>query len=263
MVISKQEFEKQKRERLGKENYNTFGTLMKIIEYNAYKDIWVEFQDEHKAKIHTEYQNFLRGNCKNPYDKTVCNIGYIGEGKYKSKINKKDTEPYKMWHHMIRRCYDTCQLNRRPTYTNCYVCKEWLNFQNFAKWYEENYYECNGEEMHLDKDILIKDNNVYSPSTCIVVPKRINCLFIKRQNDRGKYPIGVCYHNRDNVLEVWCCNKECKQQYLGRFNNEKDAFNCYKQFKEGVIKQVADEYKDLIPKELYEALYKYEVEIND
>ena len=29
------------------------------------------------------------------------------------------------------------------------------------------------------------------------------------------------------------------------------------------IKQIADEYKDLIPKELYEALYKYEVEIND
>ena len=60
MGISKQEFEKQKRERLGKENYNTFGTLMKIIEYNAYKDIWVEFQDEYKAKIHTEYQNFFK-----------------------------------------------------------------------------------------------------------------------------------------------------------------------------------------------------------
>ena len=38
----------------------------------------------------------------------------------------------------------------------------------------------------------------------------------------------------------------------------------YKNFKENYIKQVADEYyfKGLIPKRLYEAMYKYEVEIN-
>ena len=51
--------------------------------------------------------------------------------------------------------------------------------------------------------------------------------------------------------------------YLGRFKNEIDAFIAYKQFKENYIKQVADEYKKLIPTKLYEALYKYEVKIND
>ena len=43
----------------------------------------------------------------------------------------------------------------------------------------------------------------------------------------------------------------------------KKHFFVYKQFKEKYIKQVADEYKDLIPQKLYDALYKYEVEIND
>ena len=37
----------------------------------------------------------------------------------------------------------------------------------------------------------------------------------------------------------------------------------YKQFKENYIKQVADEYKDLIPEKLYNAMYEYEVEIED
>ena len=37
----------------------------------------------------------------------------------------------------------------------------------------------------------------------------------------------------------------------------------YKDYKERVIKQVADEYKPYIPKELYEAMYRYEVEIDD
>ena len=29
------------------------------------------------------------------------------------------------------------------------------------------------------------------------------------------------------------------------------------------IKQIADEYKDKIPQELYEAMYRWEVDIND
>ena len=56
---------------------------------------------------------------------------------------------------------------------------------------------------------------------------------------------------KDEVIEVFPLDKPFQ------------AFTCYKQFKENYIKQVADEYKDLIPQEVYEALYKYEVEIND
>ena len=54
-------------------------------------------------------------------------------------------------------------------------------------------------------------------------------------------------------------------KYLGNFplNRPFQAFYTYKIYKENYIKQVADEYKDLIPKELYDALYRYEVEIND
>ena len=81
-------------ERLGEENYNNFGTLMKIVEYKNAKDIIVEFQDEHKIKIHTRYGDFKRGKIKNPYDKSVYGVGYVGEGKYKSRVNGKITEAY-------------------------------------------------------------------------------------------------------------------------------------------------------------------------
>ena len=50
---------------------------------------------------------------------------------------------------------------------------------------------------------------------------------------------------------------------LGSYNNEIEAFQCYKRFKENYIKEVAEEYKNLIPTKLYEAMYKYEVEITD
>ena len=258
-----------KQERLGEIRYNKYNTPMKIIEYKSAKSVTVEFQDEYKFKVNTSYGNFKKGEITNPYDKTVYGYGYVGEGKYNRKDNHNR---YEKWSKMIRRCYDPYELNKRPTYINCFVCDEWLNFQNFAKWYEENYYEVKDEIMALDKDILYKNNKIYSPKTCIFVPKRINSLFIRSDASRGEYPIGVSYYykkDRDwERLMVSCHiyeNNRTKNKFLGYFSLDKpfQAFYCYKQFKENYIKQVADEYKDLIPKKLYDAMYKYEVEIND
>ena len=202
-------------------------------------------------------------------------IGYIGDGKYKSRDeNKKKTKAYNTWGHMLRRCYDPYYLNEHPTYRDCIVCEEWHNFQNFAKWFYENYYECNDEQMQLDKDILIKGNKIYSPNTCILVPKRINSLFTKSDALRGEYPIGVYYRFKKveqyeyHYLEVGCGvieNGKKKHKVLKTLPLDKpfQAFSIYKQFKEKYIKQIADEYKELIPQKLYEALYKWEVEIND
>lgn len=50
---------------------------MKCIEYNAYNDIWVEFQDKGKAKVHTTWWCFSKGNIKNPRKK----VGMIGTNK--------------------------------------------------------------------------------------------------------------------------------------------------------------------------------------
>lgn len=257
-----------KNKRLGEENYNSFGTLMRIVEYKNARDIIVEFQDEYHARVHTNYNAFKKGNVKNPYDREVYGVGYIEVGKYKVSENGKHTKAYTIWHNMLMRCYDPYYINKYPTYIDCFVCEEWLNFQNFAKWYDENVYNCNNERMHLDKDILCKGNKIYSPETCVLVPQRINELFTKRDATRGRYPIGVNYHKNNNKLLVQCNifeNEKSKLKYLGNFplNKPFQAFYVYKQFKENYIKQVADEYKDLIPKKLYEALYKWEIEIND
>ena len=119
----------------------------------------------------------------------------------------------------------------------------------------------------MDKDILYTGNKIYSPQTCIFVPQSINILFIKSDKIRGDYPIGVIYNKRDDVFESWINkysndNKK-KQIYLGRYNTSKEAFQVYKIEKEKYIKQIADEYKPYIPQKLYEAMYRWEVDIND
>lgn len=218
-------------------------------------------------KIFIYNENFKNSQTKNLYHPSVFGVGYLGEGKYKTKINGKHTKAYSYWYRALTRCYDPYTLNKYPTYIDCYVCKEWLCFQNFAKWFYKHYYEVPGERMELDKDILFKGNKIYSPDTCVFVPKRINYLFTKSDATRGEYPIGVhyCYDKKGYEYLISQCQTLGKQKYLGCFslNEPFHAFYVYKQFKENYIKQVADEYKDLIPKELYDAMYKWEVEIND
>lgn len=255
---------RKKIDRIGEINVSNEGYEMKIVECNSYNNIVIEFQDEHEAKVHTQYNNFKNGQVKNPYHPCVFGIGCLGQGRYKASVNKRHTKAYVHWKNMIKRCYDPYELNKRPTYIDCYVCDEWLCFQNFAKWFYKHYYKCNNEKMNLDKDILFKGNKIYSPETCIFSPERINTLFTKSNARRGGYPIGVSPHKRDNVLVVQCSILK-GHKYLGCFPVDKpfQAFTVYKNFKEKYIKQIADEYKELIPKELYDALYKYEVEIND
>ena len=57
--------------------------------------------------------------------------------------------------------------------------------------------------------------------------------------------------------------KKFKKVYLGSYNTPEEAFNVYKEFKERYIKEVADYYKEQIPQKLYDAMYRYEVEITD
>lgn len=257
--------------RTGEINYNKYNSKMEIInsyiefndKYNknfSYIDIY--FPDYDYVKKHMRYDHFKEGNVKCPYEPRVYGMGYLGEGKYKTKENGKDTKCYKTWIRMLERCYSDKWKNKYPTYKNVTVCKEWLNFQNFAKWYYENYYQIKGERMELDKDILVKGNKMYSPETCVFVPQKINKLFIKNDKARGELPIGVSFYNNSNKFQSHCIYKgKCKT--LGCYNNIKDAFDSYKQFKEQYIKEVADEYKDKIPMKLYNAMYSYEVKITD
>ena len=255
-------------DRTGEKNYNNFGSKMIIVEYRGALDIDVYFPEYDWTSRGIQYVNFKNGEIKCPYERRYFGIGYLGEGKYKTRENGKMTKCYNAWENMLRRCYSEKYHEKYPTYKECEVCEGWYNFQNFAKWYYDNYYEVEGERMHLDKDILVKGNKIYSPENCIFVPHNINVLFTKSDKSRGEYPIGVCYHKRDKVYEANCHlinpkTGKSKNEYLGRYDTELEAFEVYKYYKEKNIKQVDDYYKKLIPQKLYNALYSYEVEITD
>lgn len=142
------------------------------------------------------------------------------------------------------------------------MAEEWHNFQNFAKWFEENYNLETMEGWYLDKDILIKGNKIYSSETCCFVPQEINSIFTDRKSCRGELPIGVRLMNRCKkfyaIISVYG-----KQKIIGSYNTPEEAFEAYKTEKEKYIKEVADKWRKLIDTRVYQALYNHQVEITD
>lgn len=104
--------------RIGEEKTNNQGCRMKIIEYNNYNDIVVEFQDKYKAKVRTRYGEFTKGSVKNPYHPSVCGIGITGN-KYKVSINHNDTKEYKVWIDMLKRCFDKKEKKKKANLQRC------------------------------------------------------------------------------------------------------------------------------------------------
>ena len=247
-------------EHIGEENKNKHGTVMKIIEFNNTNDIIIEFQDEYKITKNTTYGNFQRGVIKNPYDKTIYDVAYTGDGIHKISINNKLTIEYKTWHNMLGRCFIPKRM--RGSYEGVTCCEEWLNFQNYAQWYKDNYYEVDNERMEIDKDILIKGNKIYSPEYCVFLPQRINLLLINRRNYRGETLLGT-QRNKSGTFSANAVGSNEKSYSLGSFSTEIEAFNAYKEFRENVFKEVAEKYKDKIPYKAYQALIHRTIDITD
>lgn len=244
-------------ERVGTIGKNKYGSVMEVIEYNFFSDILVKFDNGYV--VHTNWAAFEKGKVANPYDKTFYGVGYLGEGKYQTFKNESTMPQFQVWSGMISRCY-----GKSPErYKDVTVCDEWHNFQTFAKWYDENYYEIEGQKMELDKDIIIKGSRIYSPETCVFAPRNINCLFTKTNKMRGSLPIGVSYEKKTGKYRSRCNDGTKETIYLGLFSTPEEAFIKYKSYKESIIKQVAEKHKELIPEKLYNAMITYKVEITD
>lgn len=250
-----QKFILSKNKYLDREYTTKEGYAIKVVEYRNYKEAIVIFINGYKTM--SKMSHIKSGSIKNLYHPSVHEVGYLGEGKYKSKINREKAEEYTSWCNMLGRCYNKKEVLKYPTYKDVTVCEEWHNFQNFAGWFEENWKPWMDSSWQLDKDILVKGNKMYSPKTCCFVPQEINKLFVKGDKSRGNLPIGV--YNKDGKLASQLRIKGIKNIYLGTFNTIEEAFQVYKIAKEEHIKEFANKWKPYITKYCYEAMYNYQV----
>ena len=130
--------------------------------------------------------------------------------------------------------------------------KEWCNKQ--VGFDQDNW--------QLDKDILSKDNKVYSEDTCCFVPPEINCAVTNNKSVRGEFPQGVIYNCTKTRYRARIQRGD-KWESLGTYDTPEETFYVYKPVKEAHIKSLAEKWKDKIDPRVYDALMSWEISIDD
>lgn len=217
------------------------GSELEVIKYICAKDILVQFTDKKTAPFKAHVGNLRKGKYKNPYQPFLLGVGFHGVGKYSSKIHK---EAFKCWTYLLYRIFSEVEHKQRPSTGDLIIYNDWLNFQNFAEWHEQNY--ITGWE--LDKDILVKYNNLYSPQTCCFVPREINTRYPKRHSKSDRV-----YSNKINKYQAQARNIHgVRKAFSSKDRGEVVAWKI-KAVKE-VLDYLAEKYSANLRKDVYHSL---------
>tara|TARA_Y100001956_G_C4111390_1_gene182623 strand:- start:731 stop:1759 length:1029 start_codon:yes stop_codon:yes gene_type:complete len=122
----------------------------------------------------------------------VANTGYLGKGVFNSKTKIRGKIIYGTWNSMLQRCYNPKDW-RYSFYggRGVSVCENWWNFQNFAEWFVDNLSLLpENFEYQMDKD-LKNCGKVYSPESCIFVPKSLNVALQMERPCSNEYGVGI------------------------------------------------------------------------
>ena len=188
------------------------------------------------------FSNLKRGKIKYPYFKSLYGVGFIGEGKYKTKIDGKTTLQYQVWKNMITRCYSKKYQENQPTYKGVEVCKEWHNYQIFSEWFDENYID----GFCLDKDLLSKEKKIYSPLTCIFIPSSLNNFIANNRRTNTSGCTGVYFVKS---IKKWKASIKIgeNQKLLGHFDSMKSASTAYKTARAALANEWRESMSSFLP----------------
>jgi hypothetical protein len=235
------------------------GNVIEVVEYRSSGDIDVRFIDT-GFKTTVERCQINRGTIQDLLKPSYFGVGILGVGPHRAtKPDGGATWVCCRWSHMIQRC--TKPKVNQPTYADCTFEEDWTVFQNFAEWaVRQKGYEEDG--WHLDKDVLVKGNKLYSWDTCVFLPQELNSLLVKGEAMRGNLPIGVGLQKSNGKFVVHV-HGMLRSGYVGIYDTVEEAFANYKRVKEQRVKEQANKWRDKIDPRAYEALMSYQVEITD
>ena len=165
---------------------------------------------------------------------------------------------YKAWISILRECYGKSKEVKK----NFTICDEWLDFVNFRKWYQDNYYESDEERVILTRNLIKLDNTHYSPETCIFAPQRI--VAAMRTNFQKSYdingeplPLGITY-KKDTRKYNLSVTYDDKHINVACSNCVEDLLPLARMAKEKELRRIAELYKSKIPERLYNAILNFD-----
>lgn len=239
-----------------------------LVKYKGRIKVWHKDGDE----SNNWYKNLLYVSLSDYKDLRSGKITWKElnlEQEYIEYENKASVQAYKVYNGILTRCGDTVDDdNVRSCYDKSTMWQGWLdNPKSFVRWYLEHYYECDDEEMDVDKDLFGDGSGMYCPDFCCILPKGLNTLLAnsKKHYKEGQtkdnvLPLGVRYSSKTNKYygEIqFTGSEECRK--LSEWDTAEEAFAEYKVMKQADIMTVVAKYKDKIPEYIYKKFFTVDV----
>lgn len=191
------------------------------------------------------------------------------EQEYIEYENKASFNAYSVYNGILARCKSTKETaSVHKCYNHATIWQGWIDDpKSFVKWYLEHYYEVDGEEMDVDKDLFGNDLDMYHPDFCCILPKGLNTLlanskkhYFDGKTEENSLPLGVRYNSKTKkyYAEITFTGAE-RVIPLTEFDTSEEAFAEYKMMKQADILRVVAEYKSRIPDHIYRKLLEVEV----
>lgn len=168
--------------------------FFRVLTYINCNSVYIEFVST-GYKCTVTAQQIRKSRVKDRLKPIVYGVGFVGVGSHKTANRGVNTEAYKKWIQMLRRCYCNPRSVKNKAYIGCVVCDDWHNFQNFADWFYINY-PCDGKAYDLDKDLNGTRQKIYSPDSCSFIGGEENSILARVGNLSTEYAIeksGVVY----------------------------------------------------------------------
>jgi len=230
------------------------GDWCTVVYYNNFSNICVVFDGyEDKTKL-VRGDHLRSGGFKNNYKPLIYGVGYLGEGHLPSDSAFMKMV-YATWKNMLARGYDSDTKAKQPTYEDVKVCEDWHCFNTFAEWM--NSHKFKGLGYHLDKDLIIRGNSMYSSKNCTLLPQTLNLVITMKASNGKETPLGVYKSGKSFYTKMNIGGKGIKN--LGRYKTPEEAHEVYVKAKERYIKNLALEWANRIEWRAFVSLMNWEV----
>jgi hypothetical protein len=231
---------KYSKSHIGKEFITNEGYKLRVIDGGSRNHYCTIQINDWISEMH--FSSVKRGQVKYPYHTSILNKGYMGIGSYSSKSHRII---YDKWNNMMKKCYsEMCQ----GSHTDIEVCDEWLNFQNFARWYER-YCPKDGLKYVINKDLLKGKSKIYSPQTCIFIHATLDKFMVTMQSDNTSGYMGVSWNNSVKKWQV-CIRIDGIRKHLGKYRSIDEASRAYQQVREEQVNRWKRYYNFDYPKDI-------------
>jgi hypothetical protein len=109
------------------------------------------------------------------------------------------------------------------------------------------------EDRDLDKDFLCTTEAIYSPNTCVFIPKAVNYFLGNSKSRKGEWPLGVSFdRNRNKFASHIRVNG--KSVGLGRYTTPQAAHKAYQKAKIDAALTLIDNHAHDVDKRVINSL---------